>query len=153
MARIEETVDRRKCRRFNILGDAFVVLRPSNTVIGRIIDISEDGLNFECLVGKGQLIQPTELEIILAPEGQRAFHVKHIPCRAIWDLTTWENSLTSEQIRMCGVEFGEMTEDDKIRLMYLIENYSTFNRQKCDARNVNGSKLPRAVQRHTVGYA
>jgi hypothetical protein len=92
------------------------------------------GLNFEYLLGQGQSIEPTELEILVAQPAQPSFHVKYIPCRTIWDLTTWESPLGWIEIKRCGAQFGEMTEAQKDSLVYLIENYTTFDCQETDAK-------------------
>jgi hypothetical protein len=122
MTDTKEPVERRKHKRFKVLSDAFVILKPSDTVAGRIIDISMDGLTFEYFAGKGQAIQPTELEIIAV---SRTFRLTNIPCQAIRDLVTYDSPLTTIKGKRCGVQFGELTEAEKSRLGYFIENHTT----------------------------
>ena len=134
MTRTQETLDRRKHKRFQVIGDAFVIIRTSDFVIGRIVDINMVGLNFEYLLGQGQSIEPAELEILVAQPTQPSFHMKNIPCRAIWDLTTWESALAWWERKRCGAQFGKMTQAQEARLIYLIENYTTFDCQETDAK-------------------
>ena len=134
MRRTQETLGRRKHKRFQVAGDAFVIIRCSDTVIGRITDISMVGLNFEYLLGQGQSIVPTEMEILVAQPAKPSFHLKHLPCRAIWNLTTWKNPLGWMERKRCGAQFGEMTEAQKASLVYLIENFTTFDCQETDAK-------------------
>ncbi len=113
--------ERRRHSRFKVLSDAFVILKPSDTAVGRIIDISMDGLTFEYLLGKGRPNEPTELEIVVT---DGTFHFNHIPCKAIWDLTTYESPHTSTRGKRCGVQFGDLTDGEQAQLEHFIEKHT-----------------------------
>jgi hypothetical protein len=114
-------IERRKHKRYLPLGDAFVVLTPSDIAMGRILDISMDGLTFEYFICDGPPIQPRTLEILTA---DRSFHLNNIPCRAIWDVTTYESPLISVKRKRCAVQFGELKEVEKAHLLYFIKEYT-----------------------------
>jgi hypothetical protein len=69
--------ERRKLKRFQVQQGAFVILRPSDTGVGWLIDISTDGLTLEYITTREPEIQPTILEIFVADS---PFRLYEIPC-------------------------------------------------------------------------
>jgi hypothetical protein len=122
MTNAKVRLEGRKHKRFQVVGDAFVLLRPSYYAVGRIIDISMGGLTFDYMVAKEEPIHATALEIFL-PDG--SFHSGNIPCQAIWDMITYESPLTSTKKKRCGVQFGQMTDAEEAQLEYFIDNHTT----------------------------
>jgi len=115
-------VERRKDKRFQVHSGAFVILRPSDTCVGRIIDIGLDGLAFEYIDGEKPPGRPDELEIFVTDS---VFRLKNLPCQSIYDLTIYESPLSSLNKKRCGVQFGKLTSHQKAQLAYFIEHHTT----------------------------
>jgi hypothetical protein len=101
------------------------MLKPSDTYMGRIIDIGEDGLAFECLGAEDRPSRPNELEIVVT---ESAFRLNHIPCEIIYDLTIYENPVTSSSKRRFGVQFGKLTDYQRDQIECFIKNHTTTGR-------------------------
>jgi hypothetical protein len=114
-------VERRKNKRFQVHSGAFVILRPSDTCVGRIIDIGIDGLAFEYVDGEKPPGRPDELEIFVS---NSVFRLKNLPCQSIYDLTIYESPLSSLNKKRCGVQFGKLTSRQKAKLSYFIEHHT-----------------------------
>lgn len=99
---------------------AYVALSPSDTGVGRIIDVSMGGLMFEYASIKGPSIEPTELDIFI-PGGE--FRLGGLPCKSIWDRPSPEVFNTPLHKRRCGVQFGELTQSQRTQLKHFIQNH------------------------------
>jgi len=108
-------------KRLKVKAGAFVILRPSNVHVGRLLDVNMHGLTFEYVCGEEPSSQPNELEIF---EIDSAFRVNKIPCRIVDDLTVYKNPLTSTNRRRCNVKFDELTPDQICLLGYFIQNHT-----------------------------
>jgi len=114
-------VERRKYRRFRVHRGAIVMLSPSDTCMGQIIDIGMDGLAFECVSSQEPLSRPNKLEIFVTGS---AFFLKGLPCQIIYDLTTYQSALSSLTKKRYGVEFGSLTSDQRLQINNFIENHT-----------------------------
>ena len=113
--------ERRKLRRFQVQTGAFVILRPSDTGVGRLIDISTDGLTLEYITTREPKVQPTILEIFVADS---PFRLYEIPCRTITDLVTGETDDGSVSKRRRGIKFGKLTPSQLAQLEYFISHHT-----------------------------
>jgi hypothetical protein len=114
--------ERRKRRRLCVQDGAFVILSPSDAGVGRLIDISIDGLSFDYVTTQEPSGEPTELEIFVTDS---AFRLYKIPCRTITDLKTFEIPQSCTHRRRSGVQFGPLTEIQKSQIEYFIRKYTT----------------------------
>jgi hypothetical protein len=110
--------DRRKHKRFRARDGAFVAIKPSETHVGRLVDVSVGGLAFDYVIGQELPRPPTELEIFVKGG---TFRLSSIPCKAIWVKTSGQARVTSINKRRCGVRFGELTDHQKVKLKEFIE--------------------------------
>jgi hypothetical protein len=99
---------------------AYVALSPSETGVGRIVDISMGGLMFEYATVKGPTTEPTELEIFV-PGG--VFRLGGLPCKTIWDRPCPEVFDTPLHKRRCGVQFGDLTRSQRAELKHFLQNH------------------------------
>jgi hypothetical protein len=121
----EEVVERRKHKRFHAKDGTFAVLRPQwpySTKIGQIIDISMGGLAFSDVAGEDQPNRSYELDILLA---EHSFHLTKIPFETIWDQEAEQLPSSTLSMRRCGVQFGELTRNQKSQLEYFVWHYTT----------------------------
>ena len=114
-------LDRRQYKRFRVREGAFVILRPGDTGVGRLKDISMSGLRFEYMSWHAVPIEAVKLDICLTGT---AFCLFDIPCQSIWEETIFEKPQASFYWKRCGVEFGELTQAQISQLEYFIQNYT-----------------------------
>lgn len=118
----KELVEKRKHRRFCLKDLAFAAFGSHAKGIGKIIDISRGGLSFRYIADGDQLNESFELEIYLANNG---FHLKEVPSKTISDLEiTSEFPTSSITMRRCGVQFGELTQNQVSQLECFIQNHT-----------------------------
>ena len=116
----EEQIERRKHKRYKVKG-GFVVLRPHDTKLGTIVDISVDGLTCDYFCEEDPSRKSTTLDIFTDGD----FRLLGLPCRTVSDFETLKTPLPSVRKRRCGVQFGELTQSQMSQLEYFIENYTT----------------------------
>jgi hypothetical protein len=113
--------DQRKHKRFRVKGGAFVAIKPSETHVGRLVDISMSGLAFDYVIGQELPQPPTELEIFVKGG---TFRLNNIPCKAIWVKASGQSRVTSINRRRCGVRFGKLTDHQEVKLEEFIETFT-----------------------------
>jgi len=113
--------ERRKYRRFQSRNGALVILKPSDIGAGRLIDIGMGGLTFECVTTQVPSTESTTVDIIASDIG---FRLYELPCQCIWSLMIHSIPTSPLHKRRCGVQFGELTENQSSRLEYFIEKYT-----------------------------
>jgi len=114
-------IEQRRHKRFQVRDDAFVLLGPDSTKLGRIIDISMRGLAFSHVGRAKPPGQFFELDIFLIDTD---LYIDKIPFETISDFTTLENSFSSITLRRCGVEFGVLTHDQIAQLERFVEHHT-----------------------------
>lgn len=121
-----EVVERRKHKRFRVPKDACVALRSDHLRFAQIERVSMDGLDFRYVAEEGPVDGPFELDIFLAGS---AFYLHKLPFKTISDSETVnETPFLGLPERRCGVQFGDLTPNQKNMLGYLIQNYTTGER-------------------------
>ena len=121
MANMKVRIDGIKQKRLGVKKGAFVILRPSDVHVGRLLDINMQGLTFEYVCGNEPASYPNELEIF---EIETAFRLNKVPCQIVNDLTIRNNPMTSTNRRRCDVKFDELTPDQICLLGYFIQNHT-----------------------------
>jgi len=121
MVKTKVRVERRKHKRFQVHSGAFVILSPSDTCMGQIIDIGMDGLAFECIGSEEPSSRPNKLEIFVT---NSAFCLKELPCQIVYDLTTYQSPLSPLNKKRYGVQFGKLTPHQKAQLADFIEHHT-----------------------------
>ena len=114
-------MERRAQKRFRVQHGAFVMFKPSDTGVGRLIDISMEGLTLDYISSKEPEIQPSELDIFVV---NSPFRLHSLPCETITDFvtfTTYDGSLSK---RRRGVQFGKLTPNQEALLMHFIHHHT-----------------------------
>ena len=120
---MEETIERRKHKRFGVQDGSFALLYHDLIVLGQILDINSDGLGFRYVARKARSDGPSQLKISTT---NGSFCLEKVPFKTVWDSAIpREFSFGSITLRRCGVQFVELGDDQKFDLKYFIENYST----------------------------
>ncbi len=115
------TVERREHKRFETRDEAFIVLGPDSTKLGRLIDISMGGLAFSHVAKTRPPDGLFELDLFLV-EGD--FYLDKLPYEIISDFKTNDNRFGSITMRRCGVQFGSLTQSQISELDYFIRNHT-----------------------------
>jgi hypothetical protein len=116
--------ERRQQKRFRVQEGAFAALVAQESRLGQIKDISIRGLSFRYIDGHEKLENADALKIILGDEG---LYLDNVPFKKISDFEI-ENEFSFSRIKMrqIGLEFGELTAEQKMRLDRFIQ-YHTIN--------------------------
>ena len=108
--------EKRNFPRYILKGRAIAVLSPTDIMPYQIIDISRNGLAFSYRGSEGW--GDDLLELIL--QDDENFYLDKIPIRIISDSPLDESS---QYLRRCGVQFGELTPNQKAQLDYFIQKH------------------------------
>jgi len=122
MANTTATVERRKHKRYRVENGAFAVLRPDNVKLGQISEIGMDGLSFRYIAQQEPPGRSHKLDILLSSTD---FHLQKVPFGTILYSEIRENPSSVIKIRQCTVQFGELTDNQKVLLQYFIQNHTT----------------------------
>jgi hypothetical protein len=116
--------ERRQQKRFKAQEGAFAALVAQESRLGQIKDISIRGLSFRYIDSHEKLENADALKIILGDEG---LYLDNVPFKKISDFEI-ENEFSFSRIKMrqIGLEFGELTAEQKMRLDRFIQ-YHTIN--------------------------
>ena len=121
MSVAKKLVERRKHKRFSVSKGAFVALRPNYLKIGQVTDISTGGLAFTYMADEKPPNRSFELDIFLADQ---AFYLQGVPFRTISDFHSDGIPFSSVRMRRTGVQFRELTPDQKAQLEKFIQDHS-----------------------------
>lgn len=117
----EEWFERRRHKRFQVTTGSCAYCRSYPGKVGQIIDVSRRGLALSYVTNKDQPFSPLELDIVL-PDG--SVYLNKLPCRTISDFDTDDGTTIKFATRRCGVEFGNLTDDQKFALNHFIQHYT-----------------------------
>jgi hypothetical protein len=96
---------------------------PHSTTLGRIVDISTDGLAFTYVGDEQSLNVSSQLEIM---PGDCSSRLREMPFEIISDSQTAPKAdFTCLEMRRCSMQFGKLTPTQKRQLDGFIENHST----------------------------
>lgn len=100
--------DRRDSTRYLVKETVFVFPRPCFTVVGRLQDLSRDGIGFVYGVFDEDgcdLAKTREIDILF--EG--SFYLSCVPCEVVYDVDVERPTLSGIGTRRCGVKFGNLS--------------------------------------------
>jgi hypothetical protein len=116
--------ERRQQKRFRAQEGAFAALVAQDSRLGQIKDISIRGLSFRYIDSNEKFENVNELKIIL---GQQGPYLDNVPFKKISDFEIKSKySFSTVKMRQIGLEFGELTAEQKMRLDRFIQ-YHTLN--------------------------
>ncbi|MBW2172237.1 MAG: hypothetical protein JRF69_09715 [Deltaproteobacteria bacterium] len=120
LSNVIELAKRRRHKTFQIESSAFVVYHSNK--LGRIVDISMDGLSFSHVERDGTPRKLRDLDVFLI---DRDFYLKNVPVEANSVVKTYQPSFSSIYLGRYSVQFGELTKKQRSRIEYLIRNHTT----------------------------
>ena len=112
--------------RFTPKANAFAALGRKYTKVGKIKDISIDGLAFEYIAGEGFNKDESQLDIFLV---RTEFHLYRVPCRVIYNIDIHVPKINNSLVEMyttkrCGVQFRELNKDLKMLLDFFLKYHA-----------------------------
>jgi hypothetical protein len=117
----KKLVERRKHKRFQAPIGVFAGIGPGFTKVGRITDMSLDGLAFRYL-GKEEPSNGSYLDIFCTDYN---FYLAKIPFKTISDFEKVKHGPSSAiTMRQSGLQFRELTHYQKCLLAHFIQNHS-----------------------------
>jgi hypothetical protein len=118
MTHVQQQTDRRKEKRFDVKGRAFVAVGPHFDKVGPIIDVSMGGLAFHYLaIGKQK--GGLSADIFMT---NRDFFVGYIPFDIIRDSEVSKAHPPGiATMRRCSLRFRDLTQSQASKLRYFIE--------------------------------
>jgi hypothetical protein len=116
-------MENRKQPRFRTQDNCYAALSGDFNKIGKICDISSDGVAFRYLAQDNQEKECSRVEIFLVKSD---FHLFKVPCRVVYN-TPDESFGKGVLTRMyrCGLEFMEPTRSQAEQLKLFMQNYTT----------------------------
>jgi PilZ domain len=118
-------MEKRKFTRFRVQDDAFAAIRGNFTKVGKIDNISLNGMAFRYLAEKiaKEISSHSQVDIFLT---NNSFNLIGVPCNIIYDVNESTYFKNDEIIsRRCGIKFGSLKEEDKENLEFFINNHTT----------------------------
>ena len=118
----------------------FAVIKSKPVKMGQIINISMDGMAFEYIERKDHAIELFKLDLLFA---ESAFYLGRLLFKTIFDFEiVSEVPLNTFTIRRCGVQFGELTYQQKTQLEYFLSYHATDEVQtNPDFRTLKNNRL------------
>ena len=122
-------VERRAEPRLRTKEGAFAFLSLTKMIGGQIQDVNEHGISFRYVASRQKLEGDCLVDIMMRGG---SFHYHRLPCTVAWDRADpKEFSLGSFTMRVCGVQFGELTDEQKAHLQDFVHRYTTSNLVEC----------------------
>jgi len=115
-------MERRKFTRFRTQDDAYAALRGKNTKVGKINDISLNGLAFKYLAEIVCNETFNHVDIFLSGNG---FHLSDVPCAIVCDEKECVYDPYGVALYRCGLKFVKLNEGQENKLEYFINNFTT----------------------------
>jgi len=132
-------MENRKHTRLTARDDSFVELKGEGVRVGKITDISPDGLAFSYPGGKTPLDGFKHVNINMAKKG---FRLTDVPCTIIYDTIDLSNGSNGDTYqRRCGLRFGEMKDEHKNKLNHFLSNFTTGLKKDWQLGPIAASKL------------
>jgi len=115
-------MEKRKFTRFRAQGDAYAALQGNFSKVGKIYDISLNGLAFRYLAEKMSNETFTHVDIFLTDNG---FHLSGVHCSVVYDeKESISNSHVVSPYR-CGLKFEHTSEEQQLKLEFFLNNHTT----------------------------
>ena len=118
-----EDLERRENNRVEPKDIAFVALRPEFEKLGRVLDISLEGLCFRYISQGSSVDKDIKVEIDLFVNDNPSY-LQNIPCETVYDTTIGSGSTLTDGmgVRRCGLKFKDLSKNHMNSLEQFIEN-------------------------------
>jgi hypothetical protein len=114
-------MERRKFTRFRAQDNCFAALRGDYSKVGKIYDISLNGLAFRYLAEQISEEEYTHVDIFLTNNG---FHLPGVPCTMVYNIQESTSTSLSISPYRCGLNFKPLKEEQQDKLEFFLNNYT-----------------------------
>ena len=113
--------ERRQYRRQSVRDDGFEIFNRETHIIGKLENISQNGLAFHYTPLRGQKAESDTIDIMAA--GPARFYLSGLVCQKIYDISVLneDQTFTGAETRLCGLEFISL--ENNPRLAFFLRNY------------------------------
>jgi c-di-GMP-binding flagellar brake protein YcgR len=119
--------NRRKYERFQVKKDTLFVFNHFSTCVGNVLDICENGISFEYKNEAGAENGHEVIDIFSLNDGKH--YLGSVQCRTIYSNCAdrrSENSSKERQLCRCGLQFSDMSSQQKEMLEKLLQKSTHF---------------------------
>jgi hypothetical protein len=115
-------IEKRKFTRFKVRDEAYAALRGDISKVGKIYDISLNGLAFRYFSKETFNEKFSHVDIF---SSNNEFHLSDVPCAVVCEEKEclYYSPLISSY--RCGLMFGWLTDEQVNELKYFLDNYTT----------------------------
>ena len=118
----QNSLERRKYKRFKIKGSAFAIMNSSPKRIGKITDISKSGLALQYLKNGDN---SNKLKVLDIFKSDFSLFIDDIKAKVISDVEIIDKKLAgSKEMRRCGIQFEGLSNNQISQLMNFIQHSS-----------------------------
>ena len=113
--------ERRRHPRQSVRDDGIEIFSPETNIIGKLKNISQNGLAFHYTPMSDQKAKPVTIDIMAT--GPARFYLSGLVCRMIYDISALDEdqTFTGAECRLCGIEFVRAETEQK--LSFFLKNY------------------------------
>lgn len=116
------TEEKRRYIRFITKKQTFAALRSGFEKVGRVLDISINGLSFSYIIEDAPMEKAFQVDIFQSENG---FYLSNIPCSVIYDIPNINPKYDLFlQNRRCGLCFGKLSKKLEDELLNFLKNYT-----------------------------
>lgn len=123
----EDTIKRRggpyrQVPRYALKGKFFLAFWPFLDRVGKLKDISSDGVGFEYpLVGKQRQIN--EVLVVIFSSRPKSRYLRGLACRVVYDIKIEPAAQKGVEIRRCGLQFTKLSYNQNSKLKDLLNRH------------------------------
>ena len=118
-------IEQRKYVRFSVQANTFAALRNGFERVGKVNDISENGVAFSYLIENikaGSESDFSEVDIFLS---ETRFHLQKVPCKIVYVIQDPKSIVHNIIKCRCGLNFGNLSKSQSELLEFFLKNYTT----------------------------
>lgn len=115
-----EATERRRHKRFQVNDLVIAVSTEVSSQFGKIVNISRGGLRIRYVSDQKPTAGTSELNILTDQ-----FYISSVPCRIVWENEAENTSSFNNRTDWyCGLEFGDLSETQRLQLEELMSHFS-----------------------------
>jgi len=119
-------MEKRRENRLLVEDNAFAALGARFTKVGRVKNISTQGLAFEYITDGNSDDDPSQLDVFVSGDD---FHLPKVPCKVVYDIPMGRSDVNRIFFqpfvtKQCGVQFEGLTEEKQAQLELFLETHT-----------------------------
>ena len=122
-------IEGRKYVRFLVKDNSFAALRNGFKKVGKIDDISINGMGFSFLKHNTEVDTKdhySQIDIFNSGKSESGLHLSNLPCRIVYEISdTSPEKGFCVQMSRCGLQFVDLAKDQLEQLELFLEKYTS----------------------------